>query len=122
MKIEMGPDRMIATMTDDEARTMYFSLRAYRDQLHKSLQKLMYSSLDGDDYREYDYNVHIDTGKPLTDFVPDVHMTAMLDNNTDYEELAFLFETLSKINMVLFDMLQNHNEARVQHINRFMNI
>jgi len=121
-------------MSDEEVRTVYFSLREYRDNLHQTLQNVMYKHLDEDDYmvdlktkvthtnadrdEELGYvlsefaenNYPFNPGLIAVSTVPQVSVTAMLNGNTEYEEFMFLFETLYKVNKMLFDIMDNHPE------------
>lgn len=87
------------TVTKEEGATLYFALRAYRDQLVDSMIKEAQTQFDLDDYVEstkvLDLNDNVALGWEKSD--------------TNYEDLMFLHEQLYKVNSLLFDLIENNS-------------
>jgi hypothetical protein len=120
----------LRTTNTDDMRTIYFALRAYRDQLHESLIKAISKNLSADDYDldlEHIIVTDVDMDATLTlkeyfnnegltkvlvaSELPQVNLDVLLNDCREYEDLMFLHETLFKVNAALFEIMDNHHTS-----------
>src|SRR5690349_14070611 len=131
MQFKRTPDNntlwTLRTANTDDVRTIYFALRAYRDNLHDQLVNTITKNLDEEDYtvssdaevKHYEngqcvevfhlQDYDLDGAFVVTPDVPQVKPTVLMNSCTEYEDLMFLHETLSKVNTALFEITQNYD-------------
>ena len=127
-------------MNREEAATVYFALRAYRDSLHKSLIEALTKDIDQEDYEistaesfmivaeddwEGSLKEYFDAENVMpyiTSKVPQVTLGAIMNPCEEYEELAFLHDQLGKVNAVLFEMMDNHDSQTKTAIRRRLDV
>jgi hypothetical protein len=113
MKVQYSPSfASILTDNDDEARTIFFALKAYRDQLVNSMVKTAQTQFDADDY----YTVaQLNEERPDDETI--THILGLNDNVAlgweqtcnEFEELAFLHNELYKVNKALHALAEDNN-------------
>jgi hypothetical protein len=114
------------TTKTDDIRTLYFAMRAYRDQLQKSLFAASWNELSEDDYRDDDttpraWNIAETEDRTRSWAIPEVYPWVLLDS-TDFEDHMFLHEQLMKVNEFLFEIVQNHRSEQLQDIRQELDV
>ena len=111
------------SMTTGETLTMYFALRAYRDQLIEEVLRSpnrikQYKPQEGlppmvteDHSRNKRYDAKDDEW-----YLMDADIA--LKGDINYEDLTFFHETLANINKMLFDLMDNHDQTTKEWIQR----